>query len=168
MGTNGDSSFCTSHTTMGSGFATTSPGEWCPTFLFDGVVANTPGRYAAAIIVAIIMGILNELIGYVRGRAEAGQPLFARPSGGPRVSKTFLSDVIFSLCYGGQMILAYWLMLLVMLFDIGIFFGVVGGLAMGNLINRRLKACYATPFSSQTTPLIQQAESHAPCCGGTS
>eukprot|EP00916_Digyalum_oweni_P000192 GHVL01000299.1.p1 GENE.GHVL01000299.1~~GHVL01000299.1.p1 ORF type:complete len:221 (-),score=28.69 GHVL01000299.1:179-841(-) len=95
--------------------------SYCILYLFPEGNVNTPTRYAFAIIGTFVMAGMVEALVALRTY------LFS-----PKIS---LSDpllkVFLSLVYGVQMLLAYFLMLLVMTYEISIFFSVVFGLGIG-------------------------------------
>lgn len=132
------------------GFQTSVNGT-CVLFLFSGANINTQGKYAIALIMSFFMAFCNEGFAFARKRV-LGLPTM----------KTSLKSVIECFLYGLQMVVAYWMMLLVMTYEAGIFTMLILGLVAGHftfqMIDNRSKKHHVQD------PLIS---SGTPCCGGS-
>ncbi len=146
-------------------------GNNCILWLFKDANVDTAGKYAAAVIGTTLMAFCLEILRASRGRMVKGQPPFGFMAG-PKASPLMI-DVILAGSYIVQMTLAYWLMLLVMLYEAMIFIAIVVGLGAGYLTvlraNRRLaeKKKAATKdiegdYSEEKAPVVDDKES-----GGT-
>lgn len=136
-----DGSFCHGGgVVMRSGFQTEIVGQPCVKWLFADAVLDSEWKYAAGVIGAFALAFLSETVRFLRARALAEKFPFES------VSKLSLTtkDAILALSYGLQMVLAYWLMLLTMLYDTGIFTFIILGLTAGfftySRIDNRRKA----------------------------
>ena len=117
----------------------------CIMFLFPGYVIDTPGEYAAAIIITFLMGWFNGFLTYARVHLvnkHAGR------------LKGWQIRILVSLLYGAQMVNAYWMMLLVMLYESLIFTALISGLTVGYFM------FYIGPQEKKDRLVVQ----NAPCC----
>jgi Ctr copper transporter family len=133
-------SFCTGGgTVMQNGFHSSFSNGSCVLWLFEGAVLDTAGKYIAALIGTFLLAFLNEFIRYARARALQEKAPFTGFATMSPVAKDFL----LALGYGFQMLIAYWIMLLVMLYEVLIFVAILAGLAAGyftfNRIDNRRK-----------------------------
>ena len=150
--TDGDS-FCSGPGyVMNSGFQL-SKGGYCLMFLFQSAVIDTAGKYVACLFLTLLMGMTEELLRISRTiLSQQGNIHFRKLP-----QTTF--DIMLSLLYALQMIFAYWLMLLVMMYEYVVFIFVILGLTIGNFVATRIQRSY----------LGAQAEllsvSGSPCCG---
>mmetsp|Transcript_10515 Transcript_10515/g.30298 ORF Transcript_10515/g.30298 Transcript_10515/m.30298 type:complete len:136 (-) Transcript_10515:7-414(-) len=96
------------------------------TILFSFWQTNNTGEYLGACLIIFAAGMASVFLRLYRGRLETWWEL---TGGGPRpvamkhCVRAGLAALSFSLDYG--------LMLIAMLFEVGLFFAVVGGLVMG-------------------------------------
>jgi multisubunit Na+/H+ antiporter MnhC subunit len=143
----------------------------CILWLFQDANVNTAGKYAAAVIGTMLMAFCLEILRASRGRMAKGQPPFQFMAG-PKTSPLMV-DLILAGSYVVQMTLAYWLMLLVMLYEAMVFIAIVVGLGAGYFTvlraNRRLaekksadKDVIEEAGSVEKAPVIDDKES-----GGT-
>jgi Ctr copper transporter family len=135
-----ETSFCTGGgTVMQNGFRSSFSNGSCVLWLFEGAVLNTAGKYVAAIIGTFLLAFANEGIRYARARALQEKAPFKSLATTSPVAKDFL----LALGYGLQMLVAYWIMLLVMLYEVPIFVAILVGLMTGyftfNRIDNRRK-----------------------------
>jgi Ctr copper transporter family len=133
-------SFCSGGgTVMQNGFRSSFSNGSCVLWLFEGAVLDTAGKYVAALIGTFLLAFLNETIRYARARALQEKAPFTAFATMTPVAKDFL----LALGYGLQMLIAYWIMLLVMLYEVLIFVAILAGLAAGyftfNRIDNRRK-----------------------------
>ncbi|KAG5178417.1 hypothetical protein JKP88DRAFT_201660 [Tribonema minus] len=114
------STFCTgSGTVMQNGFQTSFTNGSCVIWLFPGAILDTEGKYAAAVIGTFLLAFGNEGLRWLRTRMAAEQ---APPP--PRPPPSLALSV-------AQMVNAYWLMLLTMLYESVMFSMIVLGLMAG-------------------------------------
>jgi Ctr copper transporter family len=135
-----ETSFCSGGgTVMQNGFRSSFSNGSCVLWLFEGAVLNTAGKYVAAIIGTFLLAFANEGIRYARARALQEKAPFKSLAATSPVAKDFL----LALGYGLQMLVAYWIMLLVMLYEVPIFVAILVGLMTGyftfNRIDNRRK-----------------------------
>lgn len=135
---------------MNSGFQLAQHGHPCVLFLFQGWVLDTPAKYVAGLLGTVVLGILHHglvsLREYAEHRLKKCDPMVVR------MAKSTI--------YGTQMVVAYWLMLLVMLYESLFFAAVVIGLTLGYFL------LYNTPKASSGAHTGKHGGS--PCCGGSS
>ncbi len=139
---------------MNNGFQL-SKGGWCMLYLFKGAVVDTPTKYAFALIGTLLLGISVELLRIARGFLSQRKWRFTHTIN-PR-----LLDVLLAFAFGVQMVVAYWAMLLIMVYESLIFAFLVVGLAIGHFITLRLQRTYLATGASDTVAL-----SGSPCCCG--
>ena len=122
----------------------------CILFLFAGANINTQGKYAIAMIMTFVMAFSNEGFAFGRKRILTSH------------IKSTVKVATECFLYGTQMVVAYWLMLLVMTYEAGIFTMLILGLVSGHftfqMIENRSK-------KHNEDPLI--VSSGTPCCGGS-
>ena len=157
--------FCTGPgRVMMSGFQSSKGGN-CVLYLFQGAVVDTEAKYVVAIVSTVAMGAAVELIRHVRALVRRRLATVA--------TSPLVQDVVSGVLYAVQMTLAYWLMLLVMLYESGLFVAVVGGLAVGHVVTAQLQRKCNRPGGGafggasggprDTLPLLLPTAS--PCCG---
>ncbi|EDQ90677.1 uncharacterized protein MONBRDRAFT_36548 [Monosiga brevicollis MX1] len=138
--------------------------SFCPIFLFHNVVIDTAGKYAIALIGTFCMGLFNELFRWYRNRLEAQES-----------TRPILQDLCVALSYGIHMLNAYFLMLLVMLYESLFFVMIILGLATGSFVVRQLQRHVRKVGAYQDldgrkpsalTPIVQTPSGTSPCCGG--
>jgi solute carrier family 31 (copper transporter), member 1 len=110
---------------MQNGFQVASGNGSCITFLFPGWNVDTHTKYAIMLIGVLCMGIFNGLLTYFRHYLSASAKF---------ASSILIRQICLSLIYGIQMVLAYWIMLLVMTYEVGVFIALIIGLMIGFLI----------------------------------
>ena len=137
---------------MMSGFQTSfEPDGYCILYLFQDANVNTAVKYAFAVIGTFLMAMCIELLAYLRKR------LLILPS---LQEKRFLRALIISAIYGINMVLAYWIMLLVMTYEAMIFTAIILGLVFGHFLVLIL------PPPEQSKSGYEVIPSTTPCCGG--
>ena len=116
----------------------------CILFLFSDALVNTAGKYAAAVIGTFFLSVAFEMLRAGRVRFVKAQAPFQRfKESAGNVSPVWL-DCINASSYLVQVTIAYWLMLLVMIYEAMIFIAIVLGLSTGYFLvlqgTRRLDA----------------------------
>ncbi|CAF4072245.1 unnamed protein product [Rotaria sordida] len=144
---------------MQNGFQFATGKSNCIVFLFRDWNVNTQVKYTFMIIGIFCMGLLNGALVYIRHRINDSY----RENSSLLLHQTYLA-----LIYGIQVVLAYWLMLLVMTYESGIFISIVFGLVIGYFIfgyiqakNHPLNASRITSASNST---YNSEFSVSPCC----
>jgi Ctr copper transporter family len=128
-------SFCTGGgTVMQNGFRSSFSNGSCILWLFEGAVLDTAGKYIAALIGTFLLAFANEGIRYARARALQEKTPFKSLATMSPAAK----DFVLALGYGFQMLIAYWTMLLVMLYEIPIFVAILVGLMTGYFTFNRI------------------------------
>lgn len=152
---------------MNDGFAS-HISEYCLIFLFEDFVLDQPWKYGIAVIGIVLMGIANQLLSSFRSRLNDRQWDTSRLM----ADRPWLQDALNASLFGVQMVLAYWLMLLVMLYDTLIFSAVIVGLTLGQFISlqsdRSRPINQRTPkpslFSVTSNASLISVTSGTPCC----
>jgi solute carrier family 31 (copper transporter), member 1 len=146
---------------MQNGFQFATGPDACITFLFKGWGVDTHTKYAFMLICVFAMGILNGGLAYVRHRLVE----YSRQS-----STVMINQLYLSLVYGIQIILAYWIMLLVMTYETGLFIALIIGLVLGYFVfgciearNLQRTALISLPDGST----FQSQFNSTPCCQTT-
>jgi len=154
-GGDGDA-FCTgTGRVMNSGFTGAYGGNSCVLFLFQGWAADTPVKYAFFILLTFCMAFGVEALTF-----------------GRRMFLAFLDDrdmtqhmrlvckLPLAVLYGLHMLLAYWLMLLVMLYEYFFLTAIILGLSVGYLVFQIL-----LPFVFRDRVTADPGHgSNTPCC----
>ena len=161
-----DGLFCsTPGQVMNNGYSL-SKGGACILFLFQNAVVDTGGKYAAALFASLAMGVVVELLRVFRVFLAQRHFVFTH------TMYPLALDIFLTLAFTVQMMFAYWLMLLVMLYEYVVFIFVLLGLAIGHFITLRLQRHYLCPYGSKTTAstgstkmLYSPPASGSPCCG---
>jgi hypothetical protein len=152
---NQTSLFCTGNgRVMLPGFQVTAYGGPCILFLFGGVNMNTPVLYFLGIFFSILMGVFNEALSFLRNRISFWIK-----------DKSDFFKIIITILYGIQMINAYWMMLLVMTYELLIFIALIVGLMLGNFIFS-LKILKSTSQKEYETINEGLNGGTTPCCDG--
>jgi len=155
MGANGTSManpFCMgAGRVMLPGFQLATEGAPCVLFLFQGAVVNTAVRYGFAIFGTFLIAFAVEILRWLR--AHTNKREFAVVGD---IGETPLDICLFFL-YVAQMCLAYWLMLLVMLYEYAFFIAIIAGLGFGLVASRRLDRAFF-PYS------LSDDAHGTPCC----
>ena len=145
---------------MLNGFQSTV-GNTCVLFLFQGAAVDTATKYAFAILGVFVIAFLNEILRWTRAH------LSLRTFGFSRTYSQNGIDISVSLLFAVQMILAYWIMLFIMLYEYVFFIAIIAGLGIGHYVTRILDRHYARTARSDSlgTGIISES-STSPCCGG--
>eukprot|EP00045_Choanoeca_perplexa_P014324 m.167901 g.167901 ORF g.167901 m.167901 type:complete len:162 (+) comp16646_c0_seq2:105-590(+) len=141
--------------------------QWCSLFLFDGWVLDTPVKYAFALLGTLVMSIASEVLRVYRVRWERDY------------NDSLVKDVLLSFVYGTHMLNAYFLMLLIMLYDSYFITVIITGLSIGHFIARRMsqrekrkdydvlpsetKVVNPTGSATETTS-FEIVSGNSPCC----
>ena len=112
------------------------------TYLFENISSDSSSSYSAGIIVTFVLGVTIELISYCRKYIHMKAQLHAinssvrmsqnSPVIEVRISCTY--RLMLTLVYIVMVTLGFFLMLIVMTYNVGLFFSAAGGLALGNLL----------------------------------
>ncbi|CAF3172105.1 unnamed protein product [Rotaria sp. Silwood2] len=142
---------------MQNGFQFATHEDHCILFLFRGWNVNNHIKYAFMIIGVFGMGLLNGALNYIRHRLNENYR---------EDSSLLLNQIYLSLIYGIQVVLAYWIMLLVMTYESGIFISVIFGLVIGYFIFGYIQAKNRLSKNnvSLTNAIYDNQDSHIPCC----
>lgn len=100
--------------------------QYCSLFLFETWVLDTPIKYVAALFGTIAMSILSEVMRVYRLRWDRDH------------EEGLTKDITLSIAYGIHMLNAYFLMLLIMLYDTCILVAIIVGLSAGHFLARRM------------------------------
>lgn len=139
--------FCTGAAVMQAGFQTTMTSGRCILFLFSGFVLDEPWKYVLGLFLSFSMGVTNEVLLFLRRWVSVKIEDKGKPW-----------RILLCLIYGVHMILAYWMMLLVMTYETLIFFSIIFGLMVGNLVFQLVPVAIELKLSD--------ANGSTPCCGG--
>eukprot|EP00047_Mylnosiga_fluctuans_P001934 m.222472 g.222472 ORF g.222472 m.222472 type:complete len:193 (-) comp10768_c0_seq1:203-781(-) len=168
-------SFCSgSGTVMMNGYQSSENG-YCVLYLFQNAVVDTRVKYAFALLGSMWLGMAVELL-------RVARTVLARRLEGK--VPNIVADLLEGLLYAVQMMVAYWLMLLVMLYEYGIFIFILLGLGLGRLCSRRIEraclestactckdkeatGCHCKASQAGKLPYLL-AEGGSPCCGDSS
>lgn len=148
---------------MNSGFQT-AVHNYCVLFLFEGANVDTPTKYVFALLGAFLMSFANEIIRWARSHTALGTFRFTR-----NLSETSL-DVLLGTLFAVQMVDAYFIMLLVMLYEFVFFITIILGLGVGHVVTRRLDRKFASRSAGSETGRRKETSleaSTSPCCGGS-
>ena len=108
--------------------------SFCVKYLFQDTVIDTSSKYAGAIVATFVMCVALEALRLGRARLIKAQAPF-----GFLQNQPLLQDVFNMFTYMSQVMIAYWIMLLVMLYEAGIFIAIVTGLGVGYFITLRFE-----------------------------
>eukprot|EP00730_Choanoeca_flexa_P012768 TRINITY_DN4602_c0_g1_i1.p1 TRINITY_DN4602_c0_g1~~TRINITY_DN4602_c0_g1_i1.p1 ORF type:complete len:162 (+),score=6.80 TRINITY_DN4602_c0_g1_i1:143-628(+) len=141
--------------------------EHCDLFLFSGWVLDTPAKYTVAVLCTAFMAMGSEVLRVWRARWD-------------RVFDHSLpKDIALSLVYGIHMLNAYFLMLLIMLYDTYFLMAIVFGLTIGHFVARRMqhddrrigyevlpdaKAVNTTGSTKESAIDFEGVSGNSPCC----
>jgi Ctr copper transporter family len=121
--------FCTGAArAVRNGFQTSFHDGRCVNFLFEDAVLNTRGKYIAAVVGAFALAFVHEAVRFVRLRAAQGASPF---SSCVATSRPIVRHSATAAIYGLQMLLSFWLILLVLQFETVLFAAIVAGLIVG-------------------------------------
>lgn len=144
--------------TMQNGFQFATGDGHCIRFLFTGWDIDNSGKYAGAIIGVFCMGLLNGILTYARHYINNRF----------RDHSTILQRQIYlTLVYGIQIVLGYWLMLLIMTYESGIFMSILLGLILSHFISGyTIAKNRATNESanSETNPVFENEMNNTHLC----
>ncbi|ETV77239.1 hypothetical protein H257_08700 [Aphanomyces astaci] len=149
QGSNGEP-FCSGSSAMFSGFQTTVHGT-CVKLLFQPWVLNSQLKYALGFIGVFLLPLLNE--GLVHTRESLRQSFRQRPT--TSTSTKRLHKLTLTVLYMGQMTLAYFAMLVVMIYDTGLFVSLIFGFGVGYMWfkeSKRTKDVAVTKPSKTSDP----------------
>eukprot|EP00904_Undaria_pinnatifida_P002268 jgi/Undpi1/12041/HiC_scaffold_4.g01740.m1 len=126
----------------------------CVLFLFEGAGVTSETKYAFAVIGVFLLGFANEMIRHGRDR-------MAKNSDG-----SFGNDLHRTVAFSIQMLLAYFLMLLVMLYEYVFLIAIILGLSGGHLVTLKLLASSKKRLeeAGDKAPPSGAASSGSPCC----
>lgn len=152
-----DEPFCTgSGTVMLMGFqAASDVSVNCVLFLFKSAAVDTSTKYALALIGVFFMAFASEMIRY--GRDLMGKCASVKGS-------CFVTDLVRTGAFAVQMLLAYFLMLLVMLYEYVILIMIILGLSVGHLVTLRAIAARKAAPGQKAQPEFVGGSSGTPCC----
>ena len=156
MGANtSDDIFCfgTGHVMMNGFQVAIGATQPCALFLFPGWVLDSGGKYAAACFGAFLMPTILVLIQLLRQR------VLTASGSASSVGK----DALQAVCYGIQMMFAYFLMLLVMLYESVIFLSICLGFVVSFFL---LQRCEKGKASTEAADAIDKniTIDAPPCC----
>ncbi|OQR95928.1 3-ketoacyl-CoA thiolase A [Thraustotheca clavata] len=121
--------FCTGASVMFSGFQTTVHGT-CVKLFFQPWVLDTSVKYAFGFIGVFALPLMNEYL--VRTRESLRQTFRKRKNKTPSVKQ--MHKIILTLLYMAQMTIAYLAMLVVMIYDTGLFISLILGFGFGFIL----------------------------------
>jgi hypothetical protein len=132
--------FCSgSGVVMQSGFHTSFNGGTCIKFLFANAVIDTVTKYVLVVIAAFTFAALLPSLACLRSKID-------RP-------------IVKSIVYGCQMVLGYWIMLLVMLYESVIFAAIIAGLVLSQwMISTRCETTNGNHVLVTNTPCCDFSE----------
>jgi copper transporter 1 len=141
-------------------------------FLFQTWNVNTETKYVFAVLGAFAMGLLNQA--FVSGRQAVAQA--DEHSRIPYLHIPIIKRMIVALIYGAHMVLAYWMMLLVMLYESTIFSALIVGLTVGYAIGfqdpvqKKKRSVNRLQRANDEMPLVKDPEeaNSTPCCSHAS
>lgn len=146
---------------MQNGFQVANGGDRCITFLFKNWNVDTHAKYAGMLVGVFLMGFVNGFLVYLRHR------LLKLNLGG---SSLVLNQIYLSLVYGVQIVIAYWIMLLVMTYETGLFIVLIFGLVFGYFLFGYIQArqiSHEKKSSENMAILYQNQFNSTPCCQTT-
>ncbi|KAF0690309.1 Aste57867_18290 [Aphanomyces stellatus] len=120
--------FCSGSSAMFSGFQTTVHGT-CVKLLFQPLVLNSAAKYAIGFIGVFLLPLFNEYLVYVRERLR--QSFRKAASSGATPAMRHRNKIVLTLLYMAQMTIAYFAMLVVMIYDTGLFVALIAGFGFG-------------------------------------
>lgn len=132
----------------------------CMLFLFEGQILNTETKYRAAAFAVFVMGVCNEIFMLLRKRAA---DYFSDKQS--TVSQKVVARSVIGSLYGAQMTNAYFMMLVVMVYETTMFACLVVGLAVGHAVVPMFDQTKSSSDSSGKEKLL--ADGTSPCCGGS-
>ena len=146
---------------MQNGFQVANGNERCILFLFKGWNVNSQVKYGFMIVGVFCMGLLNAALAYLR------QHLHSRYRDH---SSLLINQLCLTVVYGIQIVLAYWMMLLVMTYEVGTFISLISGLVIGYFIFGYIQGRIRLLKDKRTisTDLIYENQFNStPCCQTT-
>lgn len=141
---------------MQGGFMSSVNGT-CILYLFPGAVMDTPVKYGFGLLGTFLLAFLNEAFVFCRKRLLQTESL---------ATKHALRNGLETILYGAQMVVAYWLMLLVMTYESGLFGMIIGGLVCGHFTFNMLNSSLSKRKSELPLLAEQSTVAGTPCCGG--
>ncbi|CAF3389427.1 unnamed protein product [Rotaria sp. Silwood1] len=142
---------------MQNGFQFATGEDQCIVFLFRGWNVDNHVKYAFMILGVFCMGLLNGALAYIRHRINDSYR---------EHSSLLLHQIYLALIYGVQIVLAYWMMLLVMTYESGIFISLILGLVIGYFIFGYIQAKNRplNKIISGNNSTYENRFSNTPCC----
>ncbi|CAF4844160.1 unnamed protein product [Rotaria sp. Silwood1] len=142
---------------MQNGFQFATGEDQCIVFLFRGWNVDNHVKYAFMILGVFCMGLLNGTLAYIRHRINDSYPGY---------SSLLLHQIYLALIYGVQIVLAYWMMLLVMTYESGIFISLILGLVISYFIFGYIQAKNRplNKIISGNNSTYENRFSNTPCC----
>ncbi len=143
---------------MQGGFQVANSEENCILFLFRGWNVDNHVKYAFMLIGVVCMGLLNGALAYIRQRVVTKSK---------NSSSVLVYQIYLSIIYGINMVLAYWMMLLVMTYETGVFIALIFGLVIGYFIFGYITARavkIAVNNSLINNSIYQNQFNNTPCC----
>ncbi|CAF1525092.1 unnamed protein product [Adineta ricciae] len=141
---------------MQNGFQFATGEDRCIVFLFKGWNVDNHTKYAFMIIGTFCMALLNGGLAFIRHFLVNK----SQTNSSPLTYQAYLA-----LVYGVQIVLAYWMMLLVMTYETGVFLALVFGLTIGYFIFTLLESKTRLATVNST---YQNQFNNTPCCQTTS
>ncbi|KNC48970.1 uncharacterized protein AMSG_11814 [Thecamonas trahens ATCC 50062] len=165
-------------------------GNSCILWLFQGAVVDTPGKYALAcigsfslVLAMVFLQLVRERVSLWASRRSSSSSSSSSSPSSPSLCSGGLPmlglDLAVAALFALQMVLAYWIMLLVMLYEAWIFTSIIIGFFVSQLLAIRLRRRWrertcGCPSSSEQAPLVagskmdtvHAAAASSPCCGG--
>lgn len=143
---------------MQKGFQFATGDDHCILFLFQGWNIDNHAKYAGAVIGVFFMGLLNGALVFIRHFLNSRYQ---------ENSSLLLHQLYLSVVYGIQIVFAYWLMLLVMTYETGIFISLIFGLVIGHFLFGYIQARNRSKNDRMKLVNNSAYESHfnsTPCC----
>jgi len=109
-------------------------GDTCLIWLFDSIVLITKNKYIGAVIGSWCFGFGCEMIRFARNKVSKASKARDRSLAEMSSGNAILRDLVAALLFALQMVVAYCLMLIMMLYDVVIFAAVIVGLSMGHFV----------------------------------
>ncbi|CAK4085816.1 unnamed protein product [Aphanomyces euteiches] len=144
-GVSSDEPFCSGSSAMFSGFQSTVHGT-CVKLLFQPWVLNSQTKYAFGMIGVFLLPLMNEFLVFSRERLR--QKFRVSSRGGAK----YKNKLILTTLYMAQMTLAYFAMLVVMIYDTGLFIALIGGFGFGYAWFKSYKEAKVTKQPAVSTP----------------
>ncbi|UJR11923.1 hypothetical protein I4U23_016101 [Adineta vaga] len=139
---------------MQNGFQFATGVDGCIVFLFSGWNVDSHVKYAFMLIGVVCMGLLNGFLAFIRhylvNKSKTNSSLL-------------VYQIYLALIYGIQIVLAYWMMLLVMTYETGVFLALIFGLMIGYFIFSLIQTKNKSSVSGDDST-YQNQFNNTPCC----